>query len=164
MRHCKIWKSLKFAMFNFHALWSSGTDCFILLLSNEYELNKDYNLIWVEWWKYYGMSQCENEMLTISGRHRFDQEKILCTSHNALFLLEYFVQVVMWMVSNKTYPKCKIRMSSPQTVHMTTCTKYPIRNNALWEIHGIFPWFGPVVLEIIWGICISSLIKLIASL
>ena len=31
------------------------------------------------------------------------QKKILCTSHNALFPVGYFVQIVMWVVSDEMY-------------------------------------------------------------
>ena len=74
------------------------------------------------------------------------QEKIWFPSHNALLLMGYFVQVVMWGNSDETCLKCKIRMSivnesmfhhlSPSIV--TSCTEYPIGNNALWVVHHAF--------------------------
>ena len=32
-------------------------------------------------------------------------QEIKCTSHNAFLSMEYFEQVVMWVVSDKTYLK-----------------------------------------------------------
>ena len=39
-------------------------------------------------------------------------EKIPQPSHNALLSMRYFVQVVMLVVSDKTYQKCKIGTTS----------------------------------------------------
>ncbi len=51
-----------------------------------------------------------------------------------LFPIEYFVQVVIWVVSDETPKKYKIRIhSSSLMIHMKTCTKYPVGSNALWE-------------------------------
>ena len=33
-------------------------------------------------------------------------EEILCITHNALLGMGYFIQVVMWGVTDKTYLKC----------------------------------------------------------
>ena len=51
----------------------------------------------------------------------------------------------MWVLSDKTYLKCKIRTTfdkcgvlSSLTTHVTSYTKESIGSNALWESHNIF--------------------------
>ncbi len=61
---------------------------------------------------------------------------VRCTSHNALLPMGYFVQVVMLVVGDEThhyYQSCIFGVSSLMTF-MTTCSKYPIGSNVLWEI------------------------------
>ena len=69
------------------------------------------------------------------------QEKILCTSHNALLLLGYCVQVVLWIINDETHLDCEKSSQScilAVLLLLTTCTKHLIGSNALWEVHGIF--------------------------
>ena len=50
-------------------------------------------------------------LTTLTKLAHHTEEKIYCTSHNALLPIGYFVQVVMWGDSDETVLKCKIGMS-----------------------------------------------------
>ena len=69
-------------------------------------------------------------------------DKILWPSHNALLSMGYFVQVVMWVISDKAYAKRKIGMTSDKRRCLSsptmTCIKYLIGSNALWDGYSIF--------------------------
>ena len=74
----------------------------------------------------------------------FNQEKISGTSHNALLPMGLLAQVLMWIVSDETAQLSEFililhfRYVLSLTIHITTCTKYPIGSNALWEGPDIF--------------------------
>ena len=66
-------------------------------------------------------------------KYRASCYKRICTTHNALLPVGYFVWLAMWIVSDETYLKCEISTSIKIKV-----TKYPVGSNALWEVLGIF--------------------------
>ncbi len=68
---------------------------------------KSHSLLWACWSLYTGSKLCGYSMLCTQG-----QEKISDPSLNALLHMAFFVQVVMWRVSDKTHLKCKILMNS----------------------------------------------------
>ncbi len=80
-------------------------------------------------------------------------------SHNALLQMRYFVQIVTWVVSDERHLsyqkssqfciKASFVINNPHDhlhcgkykyflqIHMTTCTKYAIGSNVLWEVYSI---------------------------
>ena len=79
----------------------------------------------------------------------FTEEKIPCTSHNAIHPIQCSALVVTWIVRDEKYLNCEIRMSSvklryflsPWTIHETTSAENCIGRIALWEVLGIFSSF-----------------------
>ncbi len=68
----------------------------------------------------------------------------------------FFVQVVMWDDSdknigprptliNRTQPNVESKECFITIAHMTTCTKNPIGNNALWDGPDIFSLLIPLI-------------------
>ena len=52
---------------------------------------------------YKKINQNSDWIWTLCDQPKFPLEKILCTSHNALLPIQYFVQVVMWVIGDETH-------------------------------------------------------------